>query len=148
MTLNVLNPYNQNVFAEPPFDTNTQIGDKLDVALRAFAMWRRLPLEERINCVKKGLDYLQINKEVIAKEISCQMGKPISQSRNEFSGFFERAEHMLDIASETLVIDTLPALAGFHRRIEHEPLGVVLDIAAWKYPLFIAVNVVFPALLA
>jgi acyl-CoA reductase-like NAD-dependent aldehyde dehydrogenase len=33
-------------------------------------------------------------------------------------------------------------------RIEHEPLGVVLDIAAWNYPLIVPVNVVIPALAA
>ena len=36
----------------------------------------------------------------------------------------------------------------FNRRIEREPLGLVLDIAAWNYPLLIAVNVVVPALAA
>ena len=76
------------------------------------------------------------------------MGKPIGQSRNEFGGFFERAEHMLEIAPDALAPGILPDKIGFHRRIEHEPLGVVLDIAAWNYPLLIAVNVVIPALLA
>src|SRR5438045_9761796 len=40
------------------------------------------------------------------------------------------------------------AESGLDLAIEHEPLGVVLDIAAWNYPLLIAVNVVVPALLA
>ena len=41
---------------------------------------------------------------------------------------------------------TAPPPGG--RRIEHAPLGVVLNLAAWNYPLLIAVNVVVPALLA
>ena len=55
---------------------------------------------------------------------------------------------MLNIAPKALAPDVLPPKKGFHRRIEHEPLGIVLDIAAWNYPLLIAVNVVVPALLA
>ena len=39
----------------------------------------------------------------------------------------------------------MPRLTRF---IRHEPVGVVLDIAAWNYPLLIAVNVVVPAVLA
>ena len=148
MTLKVTNPYTQKLFAELPFDTNAQVGEKIDRARHAFEEWRRTPLAERIDCVKKGLNYFRINKVAIANEISSQMGKPIVQSHNEFGGFFERAEHMLDIALEALSPDILPAKSGFHRRIEHEPLGVVLDIAAWNYPLLIAVNVVIPALLA
>ncbi len=42
----------------------------------------------------------------------------------------------------------LPEKAGFVRRIEHEPLGVVLNMAAWNYPLIIPINVIVPALLA
>jgi len=38
--------------------------------------------------------------------------------------------------------------AGFERRIVKEPLGVVLDLPAWNYPLLTAVNVVMPAVLA
>ena len=44
--------------------------------------------------------------------------------------------------------DELPPKEGFRRFIRHEPLGIVLDIPAWNYPLLIAVNVVIPALLA
>ena len=44
--------------------------------------------------------------------------------------------------------DALPPKEGFRRFIRHEPLGIVLDIPAWNYPLLIAVNVVIPALLA
>jgi len=148
MTLKVHNPFNQEVIAELPYDTDTRIGDKIDAARRTFEKWRWVSLEERIGYVKESLDYFRTNKAVIAEEISRQMGKPINQSRNEFGGFFERAEHMLDIASDTLAPEILPDKIGFHRRIEHEPLGVVLDIAAWNYPLLIAVNVVIPALLA
>ena len=148
MTLKVINPFNHKVYTECAYDTDFRIGDKIDAARRAFEKWRWLPLAERIDGVKEGLDYFRKNKAAIAEEISCQMGKPITQSRNEFGGFYERAQHMLEIASDALAPGILPDKIGFHRRIEHEPLGVVLDIAAWNYPLLIAVNVVIPALLA
>ena len=76
------------------------------------------------------------------------MGKPIREAHNEIGGFFERAEYMLAIAGQTLAPEVLPPQDGLHRRIEREPLGLVLDIAAWNYPLLIAVNVVVPALAA
>jgi len=55
---------------------------------------------------------------------------------------------MIECADRALAPDVLPERPGVHRRIEHVPLGVVLDLAAWNYPLLIAVNVVVPALLA
>ncbi len=57
---------------------------------------------------KRGSTIFRENQGVLAEEISCQMGKPIRQSRNEFGGFFERAEHMLGIAGDALAPDNLP----------------------------------------
>src|SRR5262249_24619504 len=60
----------------------------------------------------------------------------------------DRAETMCRLAPGALSDEPLPPKAGFERFIRHEPLGVVLDIAAWNYPLLIAVNVIVTALLA
>jgi len=148
MLLKVVNPFNQKVYVELPYDTNDRVREKIHTARRAFDQWRRLPLGERIGVVREGLNYFRTHMQAMAEEISCQMGKPLVQSRGEFGGFFGRADYMLDIAPKALAPDVLPPKKGFYRRIEHEPLGIVLDIAAWNYPLLIAVNVVVPALLA
>lgn len=148
MLLKVVNPFNQKVYVELAYDTDIRVEKKIRAARRAFEQSRRLPLDDRIGAVREGLNYFRSHKQAIAEEISCQMGKPLAQSRAEFDGFFERAEYMLDIAPQALAPDVLPPKKGFFRRIEHEPHGIVLDIAAWNYPLLIAVNVVVPALLA
>ena len=148
MQLRVINPFNQKVYVQLPFDDETQIRTKRQKARQAFENWRRQPLPERIAAVREGLTYFDANRDQIAEDISCQMGKPITQSHNELGGFFERALAMLDIAPEALASDELPPKQGFYRRIDREPHGVVLDIAAWNYPLLIAVNVVVPALVA
>ena len=148
MQLSVINPYDQQVYVELPVDSDAQIETKLRRARQAFEKWRRIPLDDRIAAIREGLTYFDTNRDRIAEEISCQMGKPITQSHNEFGGFFERANAMLEMAPQALASDVLPPLKGFYRRIDREPLGVVMDIAAWNYPLLIAVNVVVPALAA
>src|SRR6185503_3088584 len=70
------------------------------------------------------------------------------QARREVATCLDRAQAMVELAPRALAPHLLPEKPGFHRRIEHVPLGVVLDVAAWNYPLLIAVNVVVPALLA
>ena len=52
------------------------------------------------------------------------------------------------MAPECLKAELLPPRPGFHRRIEHAPLGVVFNISAWNYPLIIPINVIVPALAA
>src|SRR5262249_2158594 len=77
-----------------------------------------------------------------------QMGKPIAEARREVATMLDRARYMMSIAEEALAPVELPEKTGFERRIEKVPVGVVLDIAAWNYPLLIPVNVVVPAVLA
>src|SRR5688572_13391168 len=148
MALQAVNPYNQEVIAEVPLDDADALAAKVAAARGAFARWTRLPLEERMRRVRAGLERFREQAEPVARDVTLQMGKPIREARREVTTFFERAEHMLAIAPETLAPEVLPEKDGLHRRIEHAPLGVVLDIAAWNYPLLIPANVVVPALLA
>ena len=148
MALSVINPFDQRVYRELPFDTAASLERKILAAKTAAGKWRMVPLTERVAAVRSGLDYFRTHRDAIAADITAQMGKPITESRNEIKGLFERAEHMLAIAEESLAPEILPPKDTLYRRIEREPLGVVLNIAAWNYPLLIAVNVVVPALVA
>jgi acyl-CoA reductase-like NAD-dependent aldehyde dehydrogenase len=72
----------------------------------------------------------------------------MAQSRGEARTTLHRARAMMALAPEALRDDPLPPLPGLTRFVQHEPVGVVLDISAWNYPLLISVNVVVPAVLA
>lgn len=148
MNLTVVNPYSQQIVCELPYDGDRQVTEKVAAVRQAQEWWRRLPVAQRVEIVREGLERFQAQADEIARNVTLQMGKPIGQSRAEINGVVERAEYMISIAAETLAPDILPHKEGFDRRIEHVPLGVVLDIAAWNYPLLIPVNVVVPALLA
>jgi acyl-CoA reductase-like NAD-dependent aldehyde dehydrogenase len=148
MTLKVINPYDQSVVVEMAMDNKDAIAEKMARAEEAYQVWKNVPLEKRQAMLRKALEKFRANSENIAKEITMQMGKPITESQNEINTFFKRAEYMIDIAPDALKADVLPEISGFTRRIEHVPVGVVLDIAAWNYPLVIPVNVIIPALLA
>lgn len=87
-------------------------------------------------------------KQDIAKEITQQMGRPIRYTANECNGFADRAKYMAGIAEDTLQDKMVGDDGKFKRFIRREPLGVVLVIPAWNYPLLTAVNGVVPALLA
>lgn len=146
--LRVTSPYSQDVVAEIPWDSPTAVEGKLDRARQAHGRWRTLPLEKRMAEVAQALAYFRAGGEKIARDVSLQMGKPIVQARKEVDTMIARAEHLIVIAKYALAPDVLPAPSGMKLRIEHHPLGVVLDIAAWNYPLLVPVNVVVPALLA
>jgi len=145
--LTATNPYDQSVVAEIPYDSTAQIESKIAAAVAAQKKWKLLPLAERIKIASAGLEQMAAAKEKITTDISLQMGKPLAQATGEFNTMFDRAAQIITDAKSALDPDVLPN-NGFTRRIEHEPLGVILDIAAWNYPLVIPINVIMPALLA
>lgn len=148
VNLEVESPYDGRVVASLPLDDEAQVSEKIAKAREAFAVWRDVPVGERKAAVERAVAWFRTHAEEVARDVTAQMGKPIVQSRREVETMLERAEHMLAICESSLAPDVLPEAPGLVRRIEHRPLGVVLDVAAWNYPLLIAVNVVVPAVLA
>jgi len=148
MGLSIVNPYSGELLREIPYDTQATLDQKLERARTAQTSWRALPLERRIREVKAAVEYFRKNADEIARDVTLQMGNPIKEARGEVKTLLARSDYMLSIAPSALATDVLPSKPGFELRIEHAPLGVVLDIAAWNYPLIVPVNVVVPALIA
>ncbi|MCC7150711.1 MAG: aldehyde dehydrogenase family protein [Rubrivivax sp.] len=117
-------------------------------ARRAQREWADRPLSERSQVLQAAVDAVLARGEPMAHDITRQMGRPLAQSPGELKGFAERARHMLSIAPEALAAIPLPQKSGFERFIEREPVGTVLTIAPWNYPLLTAVNSIVPALAA
>ena len=145
--LTATNPYDRSVVAKFPYETPQQIESKIAAAAEAQLRWKTLSLDDRIRIVSVGLERMRESGEPIARDVSRQMGKPLAQAAGELATMFDRAEQVIADAPLALAADELPN-QGFTRRIEHEPLGVVFDIAAWNFPLVIPINVILPALLA
>ena len=125
---------------------------EVDGAVRAAqasqSVWRDVPLDERIVLVERAIAHIVAHRERIARDITRQMGKPIAQALAEVDTMAHRATVLCQIAPEALRTEILPAPGGTIRRVVHEPVGVVVDIAPWNYPLLVVVNVVVPAVLA
>ena len=111
--------------------------------------WAKVSVEERVALCRRFLTAYESQLDANARDITMMMGKPLGQARGEFAGTLaERTNYLCDIAVEALADETLPAKDGLIRTIRRIPVGVVLDIAAWNYPLAVAVNVVVPSVLA
>jgi acyl-CoA reductase-like NAD-dependent aldehyde dehydrogenase len=141
-------PFRGEVVAEVPLCTWEEASALVTRSARAQEAWARAPLAERIALCEGFVRAFAARREAIALEVSRQMGKPLAEARREVDTCVDRARAMIGFAPAALAPWSPPEQAGFRRRITHEPVGVVLDIAAWNYPLLIAVNVVVPAVLA
>ncbi len=140
-------PYTLDTACTVPLADEARVGDVLDRSRAAAKAFRGSTVAERVALVEGAVQAMERRKDEIATDIAHMMGKPVAQGRNEVAGLAQRARHMASIAEESLADIVLPK-DGFDRRIVKEPLGVVLDLPAWNYPLVTAVNTVMPAVLA
>jgi acyl-CoA reductase-like NAD-dependent aldehyde dehydrogenase len=147
-THTVDDPFTGEIATSVSVADEATIGRTLDRAREAARVLRKLPIEERIALCDRALTAFEARAEEVAKDVTKQMGKPLSQSRGEVKGMAGRWRHMMEIAKESLADVVLPPKEGFERRIVKDPLGVVLDLPAWNYPLLTTVNGLVPAVLA
>ncbi|MBX3217381.1 MAG: aldehyde dehydrogenase family protein [Labilithrix sp.] len=147
-THTVDNPYTGETACTVEVTDDTTLDRVLADARRAAHELAGLDVEQRVLLCERALEKLEARAEEIAADVTRQMGKPLSQARGEVRGTAERWRHMQSIAKAALADVVLPPKEGFERRIAKTPLGVVLDLPAWNYPLLTAVNAIVPAVLA
>ena len=147
-TLSVDNPFTLAVACEVPLAEWSAIERVLTDAQAGARAAETLSLEQRKHLVARAIDVMEQRADAIARDITAMMGKPLAQARGEVRTMASRARTVLDLADAALAPIDAGGDDGITRRILKLPLGVVLDLPAWNYPLLTAVNVVVPAVLA
>jgi acyl-CoA reductase-like NAD-dependent aldehyde dehydrogenase len=141
-------PFTGEAACRVPLAGDVTVDATLDRAQAAARAWGGSSVSDRIALCERAVVAMELAAEAIAADVTRMMGKPLSQARGEVKTTAARARHMISIAESALADVVLPPLTGFERRIVRAPLGVVLNLPAWNYPLLTAVNCVLPAVLA
>lgn len=147
-TLRTISPIDGSVYVERPLAGESEISAAVARARSAQRDWAALGVAERARQITRLVDAFVGRKADIGREITLQMGRPIRYTPNEVGGFEERARYMIAAAPAALADLDVGAKPGFRRFIRPTPLGVVLVVAPWNYPLLTAVNAIVPALMA
>lgn len=141
-------PYTGEVACSIPTTDEKTVDRTLEEARKAARALRSMKVADRVALTERALVAFEKRADEIASDITKQMGKPLGQAKGEVKGMAGRWRHMQAIAEASLADVVLEPKEGFDRRIRKDPLGVVLDLPAWNYPLLTAVNAVVPAVLA
>ncbi|MEQ9498432.1 MAG: aldehyde dehydrogenase family protein [Deltaproteobacteria bacterium] len=147
-TLKVDSPYTGEIVYEAPLTETAELDGVMTAARVAQQAWAQVPLAERVQVMEKVVAAFEDKREQYAQEITESMGKPVGQANGEINGMIDRIRQMSSIAEAGLADEVLPAKDGFSRFIRREPVGVVVVLAAWNYPLLIAINPTIAAVLA
>ena len=146
--LTVDNPYTLETACEVPLASLAEVDAVLDRAQAALPELAAVGLERRKAVALSAIAAMEKSAERICQDITRCMGKPLAQAQGELKTMAARGRVMVELAERGLATIRVDGDDGIRRAIQKRPLGVVLDLPAWNYPLLTAVNVVVPAFLA
>lgn len=140
-----INPANGETLAIWPWATVTEVEHALEQTDAAFRQWRSVPVAGRAQKLRDLGAALRNRGEEMAQMITREMGKPIAQARAEVAKsaglcdwYAEHGPAMLNTEA-TQVADAV---------IEYRPLGPVLAVMPWNFPLWQVLRSAVPIILA
>ena len=121
-------------------------------AVRGFSAWRTTPAWQRSEALAAIAAGLRADREGFARAIALEAAKPIRDARTEVDRaahtFALAAGEAVRLAGEWLPLDTLPGNEGRSALVRRVPIGPVLGITPFNFPLNLVAHKVAPALAA
>ena len=146
-SMQIMNPATGELIRTIETDDGVSVRDKFAVAREAQPAWAARSLSERVAMIKKFSDLLKRDVEIVARDMSLEMGKPLQQARNEVNGSLNKIRFFAEEIEKTLAPEKVRQDGNTEEILAFDPLGVVLNISAWNYPILVGFNVFLPALL-
>ena len=127
--------------------TDEQIKAKIAKAQSVFEIYKKVPIEKRVEMLRKVAAHLRENKVVYGKLITEEIGRPIAPSIAEIEKcawvceyYAEHGPHMLE--KEMVTTDAK------ENYVTLEPLGIIFAVMPWNFPFWQVLRFAAPALIA
>ncbi len=131
-------------YAEHPKD---EVEDRLAAAHSAAVRWRALSPSVRARHLRAWAATLRRERATIAALVTAEMGKPLADSAAELEKCADCLVHYARQGA-AFIQPEIPPHAPVGVSVVPEPLGVVLAIMPWNYPLWQVIRAAAPALIA
>ena len=150
-TITVISPVDGTTLGKLQSVTTAEIDDALTRAKAAYKSWFTRPIIERSRILHLAADWLRHHEERLTIMLVKEIGKTVEDARDEIVRSADMIDYFaneaLSMRGEQLSADSFPGYdksrVGF---IERVPLGVILAIAPFNYPINLSVSKLAPAL--
>jgi succinate-semialdehyde dehydrogenase/glutarate-semialdehyde dehydrogenase len=146
MSYRTLNPATEALVKEYPLHTAAEVEQAVATAHGLFLSgWSQGPIEPRLAVLAKLGDLIAERSGELAKAMSIEMGKPIAQARSELKLCAGIARYYADHAKDFLKPTPYASKAG-EAWVEYHPIGCLLAVEPWNFPIYQLVRVIAPAI--
>ncbi|WP_347289776.1 succinate-semialdehyde dehydrogenase [Kluyvera georgiana] len=142
-----VNPTNGETLSALPWASSTDVDLAISLADNAFRQWRTTSVAQRADALRAIGRVLRERAEEMAHCITREMGKPINQARGEVA----KSAHLCDWYAEhgpAMLATEATQVENHQAVIEYRPLGPVLAVMPWNFPLWQVLRGAVPIMLA
>jgi len=147
MTLRSIDPATGECFARFEEHEPAAVEAALEAAEAAFRTWRETGFAERAAVLRRAADLLEAEQDDHARRMAREMGKPVSQGAAEAAKCAWVCRHYADHA-EAMLAPQPVATEAAKSYVRFDPLGPVLAVMPWNFPLWQVFRFAAPALMA
>ncbi|MGW4485240.1 NADP-dependent succinic semialdehyde dehydrogenase [Amycolatopsis sp. NPDC004368] len=131
--------------------TEAEVADRIGVAHERWRSYRRTSFAERAGWLRAAADLLEKEADEVARMMTTEMGKTLTAAKAEAVKSAKGMRYYADHAEEFLADEPVPdpsAVNASRALGRYQPLGVVLAVMPWNFPLWQAIRFAAPALMA
>ena len=147
MALQSINPANDVLLQEYAETTPSEVRAALQEAERSYRTWRESTFADRAAPMRRAGALLRERKDDLARLMALEMGKPLAQGRAEAEKCAWVCDYYADSAESFLRPEVVQTDAS-RSLVAFGPLGVVLAVMPWNFPLWQVFRFVAPGLMA
>jgi acyl-CoA reductase-like NAD-dependent aldehyde dehydrogenase len=150
--IEVRSPFDRSLIAIVHRAGPSEIESAITKATTAFSVTRKMPAWKRAEVLEKISAGIAARREEFAQTIALEAGKPIRTARVEVDRavftFKIAAEESKRIYGEVVPLDWIPGTEGREAQVRRVPLGPVVGISPFNFPINLVAHKVAPALAA
>ncbi|MEU2386602.1 NADP-dependent succinic semialdehyde dehydrogenase [Streptomyces sp. NPDC012461] len=153
MPIATVNPANGETLKTYQAMGEEEVERRLQLAEATFRTYRTTTFDERARMLHRAADLLDEDQDEVARMLTTEMGKPLRQARAEAAKCAKAMRWYADNAADLLADEEPDASdvkdSGASRAlVRYRPLGPVLAVMPWNFPLWQVVRFAAPALMA
>ncbi|HUE07884.1 MAG TPA: NAD-dependent succinate-semialdehyde dehydrogenase [Acidimicrobiales bacterium] len=140
------NPATGKTEKEFPTMTSAEVDGLLDQAVNAFDAYRRTTYEERSRHMITAAELLEGEVPDVARILTTEMGKTFAAAKAEVSKCAMALRWFADNAERLLADELIPTKAT-KSYVHYQPIGPVLAVMPWNFPMWQVIRFAAPALM-
>jgi succinate-semialdehyde dehydrogenase / glutarate-semialdehyde dehydrogenase len=145
-TYEVINPATEEILGKASKASEADVNKALKSAEKGLQIWKNTPPWQRSKIIRKIADLIRERTDVLAKWLTLEVGKPLTEAAGEVGGAADIFEWNSEETKRIYGQIVESRFENTRMFVKYEPVGVVAALVPWNFPIILASRKISTAL--